>query len=129
MLRALGRIQADRTADRDLGRAAAELCAAAELDGFGREPYQILVFRMEGHIGGDTAHRTLLLHGTDTYEITAAVTALTTYRLLDGLVPAGLHHVEDVVPAPAMVEWLRTLRVVTTVGVVREPVELEEGVL
>ncbi|WP_210770583.1 saccharopine dehydrogenase NADP-binding domain-containing protein [Qaidamihabitans albus] len=113
MLRTLGRLQAEGIGG-DVEPAARQLCAAAELDLFGREPYQILLFRLDGSgENGQRESRTLLLRGTDTYELTAAVAAFTAQRLLDGAVPPGAHHVEDVVDPAALCAWLREQPVVS----------------
>lgn len=129
VLRTLGRLRAvtgDGTAE--VESAARQLCAAADLDLFGRTPYQTLVFRLDG--AGES--RTAVLRGTDTYALTAAVAAFATRRALDGAIPPGVHHVEDAVPADALCAWLRTRSEVTLLDRVEagdDADEPEEGAL
>lgn len=107
MLRTLTRLQGAGIGD-DVTDAAAELCAAAELDLFGRTPYQIMTFRLTGTApGGEPVARTLVLHATDTYAVTAAVAAVAAERLLAGDIRSGVHPVEDVVDPAATAARLR----------------------
>lgn len=122
VLRALGRL---RAVGGDVEAAARQLCEAADLDLFGRTPYQILVFRLDGA----QESRTVLLRGTDTYALTAAVAAFTTRQVLDGAVPPGVHHVEDAVDADALCDWLRKRPEVTVLERIEAGDEAEEGAL
>lgn len=129
MLAALGRLQGAMAGEGDLAAAAAELCAAAELDIFGRSPYQVLLFRLEDEGGGD---RSLLLRGTDTYALTGAVAALATRRACGGEIPPGLHWAEQALPGDEVAGWLRGLPAVTAVETLDSGVEVgaaDEGEL
>ncbi len=142
VLRTLARLQADGL-DGDLSASARLLCEAAELDLFGRTPYQTLVFQLDGITrDGTPESRTALLRGTDTYALTAAVASFGARRLLEGVEPPGAQHVQDVVDADALCAWLREQPEVTVLERFTSPTtsdgaaersevvdDVEEGVL
>lgn len=142
VLRTLARLQADGPGG-DLAASAAVLCEAAELDLFGRTPYQTLVFQLDGVTGDGIEERhTALLRGTDTYALTAAVASFSASRLLEDAVPPGAHHVQDAVEADALCAWLREQPEVTVLERFTSPTtvdgtaersgdghDVEEGVL
>ncbi|MEU6720216.1 saccharopine dehydrogenase NADP-binding domain-containing protein [Nonomuraea sp. NPDC046802] len=67
------------------GEDAAGLCAAAELDSFGRQRYQLMVFE-----SGDG--RRLVCRATGAGALTGAAAATAVIAVLDGLVPPGVWH-------------------------------------
>lgn len=75
-----------------LTAAAAELSAAADLDLFGRQPYQAMVMQLDGLAGGSPRTRTLLLRASCASELTGTFAALATWAVLRREVPAGLYH-------------------------------------
>lgn len=76
--------------------AADELCSAAELDLFGRQPYQAVVMQLQGEAGGRPRTRTLMLRASCASELTGTFAALAAWAVLQHEVPAGLHHAGEV---------------------------------
>jgi len=130
MRSALGRLQGAMAGQGDVDASAAELSRAAELDLFGRDPYQMIVMEMEGESGGRPLRQTALLRATDAHELTGAVTALAVAAVVNGDVRPGVHFAADVLD-PRIVDLVREVPVVTAVGVVDAPIEVavrgEEG--
>lgn len=91
---------------RDVGAAAARLVEAADLDLFGRSPYQIMSFALECRGDGE-AVRTLMLRARDGYALSGAFAALAAGSALDGAVPDGVHAAADVLEPAATVAALR----------------------
>lgn len=106
---ALGRLQGAMAGIGDLDAASVELSRAAALDLFGRDPYQRLVFRLDGHRDGEPHSRTLVLRGTDTYGLTGGMAAVVTRAVLAGAVPAGLAYPVDVLAPDEVVAALPEL--------------------
>jgi hypothetical protein len=132
MLTALSRLQGAMMGQADLDAAAAELAQAAELDLFGRAPYQLLVFQLDGEAGGRSLTRTVVLRGTDTYALTGSVTAMAVRELLDGHIAAGVHYAADALDPELVVAWLRGRASVIVFALLDSPAEagaIEEGVL
>jgi hypothetical protein len=132
MLAALGRLQGAMNGSSDLDAAALQLCAAAELDLFGRQPYQVLLVLLDGEIGHTQQTRALVLCGTDTYELTGAVAAFATRMILDGRVPPGVRYAEAALPSDAVVEWLQKVPALATLETLDTGVDVdavEEGEL
>lgn len=92
--------------------AATDLCRAADLDLFGRAPYQLVVVTA-GAAGGAT--RTVALGGRSATELTGAITALSAARVREGAVPPGTHHAAEVLDPVAAVAALRTADAVTRI--------------
>ncbi|SDF43231.1 Saccharopine dehydrogenase NADP binding domain-containing protein [Lentzea fradiae] len=90
-----------------LAAAAAELIEAGELDRAGQDPYHLMTFTL--HSGQRS--RTAVLRTTSSFRLSAATAALTVRAVLDGSVPPGLHHADEVLDAEA------TLRGVVELGV------------
>jgi hypothetical protein len=109
MSAALGRLQGAMAGIGNLDAASAELSRAAALDLFGRDPYQRLVFRLDGHRDGEPRSRTLVLRGTDTYGLTGGMTAMVTRAVLAGTIPAGLAYPVDVLAPDVVVAGLPQL--------------------
>jgi hypothetical protein len=108
MLATLGRLQAAMSGEGDLAAAARELAAAAELDMFGREPYQLMVFELAGTgPGGGPVTRTLVVRSADTSILTGTVCALAGRQVLAGQVPAGSHFAAEALAPAALVAALR----------------------
>lgn len=132
MSAALGRLQGAMTGVSDLDAASVELSRAAALDLFGRDPYQRLVFRLDGHRDGEPLSRTLVLRGTDTYGLTGGMTAMVTRAVLTGAVPPGLAYPVEVLAPDAVVAELPELPGFAGLEVldgVPERPEFEEGTL
>jgi hypothetical protein len=101
--------------------AARRVRAAAELDLFGRRPYQQIVLELTG-----VRAATLVLRGTGASALTGATAALAVVAVHNGQVPAGVHHAAEVLDPAAGVALLRTSEAV--VELVDDAV-LAEGVL
>lgn len=115
MMNALSRLQGAMTGQSALAPAAAELTRAAALDMFGRDPYQLLVFELTGTVAGAQVARYAAVRGSDTYELTGLVAAMSTIAILTGQVPAGVHFATDVLDPDLVVDELRRLKAVTFV--------------
>lgn len=134
MMATLSRLQGAMAGESDLRAAARELAAAAELDMFGKRPYQLLVFELTGTgPAGDEHTRTLVLRSTDTSEITGTVCALAAAQVLAGRVPPGAHLAAEGLAGAELVEALRATGVVRAFdlfdGVAADAATVEEGVL
>ncbi|MFI6491064.1 saccharopine dehydrogenase NADP-binding domain-containing protein [Streptomyces sp. NPDC050564] len=133
MLKALGRLQGAMSGQSALEPAARELMEAAALDLFGRDPYQLFVLELTGRHAGRPAVRSLVLRGSDTYELTGTVAAVATTAVLTGRVPGGVHYAAEVLDPGPVVERLRALPAVSALDVFDRPVEevcgTEEGEL
>lgn len=132
MSAALGRLQGAMAGFGELEAASAELCCAADLDLFGRYPYQRLVFRLDGHRDGEPRSRTLVLRGTDTYGLTGGMAAMVTKAVLEETIPAGLTYAADVLDPDVVVAGLPGLpgfAGIEVVDGVPERPEFEEGTL
>jgi hypothetical protein len=91
-----------------LGRGVAELMDAAALDVAGRAPYQRLLFELAGAAAGRQSKKSLVLWGTSTPRITAAVAALATEAAVHGDIAFGAHFADDVLDPTAVVLALRS---------------------
>ena len=92
MLAALGRLQGATAAREDLSAGIAELSQAAELDLFGKDPYQLFMLRMEGETGDcSPLSRTVMLRAVDAHELTGTITAFAVALVLERKVAPGLH--------------------------------------
>jgi hypothetical protein len=132
VMSALSRLQGAMVGESDLDSAAAELARAAELDLFGREPYQVFVFAVEGMTEHGHDSRVLVLRCTDTYAITGLLAAQATAGVLAGDVTPGLHYAAEVVDYPSACRALRENPAVSLLDVVSGPLVLdavEEGAL
>ena len=103
VMAALSRLRPAILGAADLDEAARELAEAAELDLFGRDPYQLFVCELTG----DSGQRVLLLRTADTYEATALLAVQATVDALDGRLPAGVHFAAEVVAYEPVVAALR----------------------
>jgi hypothetical protein len=129
MLAALGRLQGVPASE--LAAAAAELARAAELDLFGRDPYQLMVFQLDRD---DGSARSAVLRATGTYELTGAVAARAALELLrDPGLPVGAHFADEVLDPSAVPEIVSSSHSVTLFETFDGPLEhhaaVEEGVL
>jgi hypothetical protein len=131
---ALARLQA--RPDGDLMAAGEELRRAAELDLFGRDPYQLFVLSLEGEGAGKRLVRTLVLWGSNASELTGTVAAAATLAVSRGEIPPGLHRAAEVLDPGACVDRLSETPAVTTLEVLEGPahgegeqVDFEEGVV
>jgi hypothetical protein len=132
---------AGATAGTDWGAAAGgdadALVTASELDLFGREPYQRLVYQLAGAgsagLDGAAGADTMVLSGRGASQLTGATVALATMAVLAGKVPPGVHFAADVLDPAWAVDRLReadavlALEVFTAAAAGTELVE--EGVL
>jgi hypothetical protein len=116
-----------------LAAAAAALGDAAELDLFGRDPFQLFVVRLDD-AGGHARSRTLVLHASDPIGLTGAAVAVAADAVVCGTAPAGLGFAgEALAPRPAL-QRLRRCAAVPLVEVIPSPpaaaaVGMHEGVL
>lgn len=128
---ALGRLQAAGGGD-DPACGAAELSRAAELDLFGREPYQALIVELEGESRGRLHRRTAICRATDAYELTGAVTAIAVDEIVNGAIAPGVHMAAEALD-PSVVDRLRGTGVITAFDVidggVASAAPVEEGCL
>jgi hypothetical protein len=92
----LTRLQQDVRQGADPDSLTAELIRAAEIEMFGRRPFQQLVFQLDGRVAGQPASRVAVLRAAGTYQLTASVAAAAVVALLRGQIPAGCHFVADV---------------------------------
>ena len=113
VMNSLSRLQGAISGQSDPATAAAELTRAAALDLFGRDPYQLMVFELAGTIGGQPLTRTLVLRGSDTYELTGLMTAMSATAILAGRIPRGTHFAAEALAADEVVDELRRLKAVT----------------
>jgi hypothetical protein len=112
--------------------AAEQLVLASELDLFGKTPYQLMVFQLEGEAGGVSACQTLLLRAHDGIALTGAVTALAALAVLGGEVAPGVHYAAEALPPAAWWGRLRRLPEIQSLQVVEGPTTeaaVEEGEL
>lgn len=137
MLAALGRLQGAMTGESALVPAAAELIRAAELDMFGRGPYQVIHIQLQGQRADTDEAVAAVLHGSSTYQLTAAVAAVAARSLLAGRVPAGVHYAATAIDPDEVLAILGALPGVGRVTLLTGPdavscgllAEAEEGVL
>lgn len=134
MMRTLGRLQGAMQGEGDLEAAARELAAAADLDMFGKQPYQLMVFELVGaDATGAPVARTLVVRSADTSRLTGTVLAIGTLEVLAGAVPVGAGLAAEMLDPARVVGALRTtgaldlLEVRPGPAVAEEPIE--EGVL
>jgi hypothetical protein len=131
ILAALSRLRGAMVGEGDLDVAAAKLVQAAELDLFGRTPYQLLVFQLDGEADHRPRIRTLVMRGNDTYGLTGAVTAIAVAAVLNGEVAPGLYFAADALDPGTVVERLRSVPAVRTLKIMEGPAEgdheVEEG--
>jgi hypothetical protein len=109
MMAALSRLQGAMLGDADLAAAGGELEAAAELDLFGRRPYQLMVYEMTGadQVSGQPRTSTLMVRSDSTSALTGTVCALAALALLDRAVRPGVHFAAEGLPAGPLVSSLR----------------------
>jgi hypothetical protein len=129
MLDALGRLQQVDSGDpAALAAAAATLSEAAELDLFGRDPYQLMVFQLDGSDAEGPGTWSLVLRAGSTYELTGAVAAGAALAVLRGQVPPGARFADEVLDPAAVPEIVSASRSVTLFERFAEPLELEVAV-
>jgi hypothetical protein len=130
---ALSRLQGAMIGQADLDTATAQLIQAAELDLFGRTPYQLLVFQLEGAGASGELTRSLVLRAHDTSELTGSITAAVVTAVLRGEISPGLYYAADALAPDAVVRSLPGLPSVTTFefieGAVLGADAIEEDVL
>jgi hypothetical protein len=114
MMAALSRLQGAMAGDADLDAAAAQLIRAAELDLFGRRPYQLLVFQLEGTGASGELTRSLVLRASDTSELTGSIAAATVRGVLHEEITPGVHYAADALEPGTVVRSLPGLPAVTT---------------
>lgn len=132
ILAVVARIQRAVARSGDLVGGATELARAFDLELFGREPEQQLVFQLEATAEGRPVVRTLVLRATDTYAVTGAVTALAVTSVLRGAVAAGTHFAASALDPAETMNHLRVCPAVATVELVTgTPADalVEEGAL
>jgi Saccharopine dehydrogenase NADP binding domain len=116
------------------GQAVADLVRAASLDAFGRHPYQVMVFQLDGESGGRPRSRTLVVRGCDANELTGTTTALAALATLREEVPPGLHFAAQALDPGTTLRRLRETAHDLVVHVIDEhagpsPAAMEDGIL
>jgi Saccharopine dehydrogenase NADP binding domain len=134
MMSALSRLQGAMTGQSDLHAAAAELAAAAQLDMFGKQPYQLMLFELVGASpAGDELTQTLLVRSNDTSELTGTVCALAAEQVLHGQVAPGTHFAAEGLEPDSLVAALKASGAVGAfelfAGAAAELGSVEEGAL
>lgn len=91
MIAALSRLQGAMAGQTDLAAAGRELQLAAELDLFGRRPYQLMVFEATGpdRVTAAERTRTLTVRSHSAAVLTGTVCGLAALSLLDGTIAPG----------------------------------------
>jgi Saccharopine dehydrogenase NADP binding domain len=128
MLAALGRLQGAMSGESALVPAAAELIRAAELDMFGRSPYQVIHIQLQGRRAGGEEAFAVALRGSSTYQLTGAVAAVAARSLLAGRVRAGVHYAASAIDPDEVLAVLGTLAEVSTVTLLTGPDAVSCGV-
>jgi hypothetical protein len=127
MLGALGRLQGAMAGESALVPAATELIRAAELDMFGRAPYQVIHIQLQGTRAGQPAAPGVVLRGTDTYQLTGAVAAVAARSLMAGRVPPGVHYAAEVIDPDDMLAVLGQLSAAAELIRLEGPDGLDRG--
>lgn len=130
MMATLSRLQGAMSGHGDLADAACQLSAAADLDLFGREPYQLMVQEL---LGDDDHACTVVVRSASTSVLTGTVLALATRQVLDGRVAPGAHFAAEGLVADELVAALRDTGAVRAFELFDGPMagmaEVAEGVL
>jgi Saccharopine dehydrogenase NADP binding domain len=130
MLGALGRLQGNFGGDAELHAAATELARSAELDLFGRETYQLMVFQLEGDDGASAG---LVLRAGTTYELTGATAAYAARMVLAHRIAPGAHYADEVLDPAEAVDVVASTPSLTLFERLERPLAdelaVEEGVL
>jgi hypothetical protein len=103
----------------------AELIAAADLDAFGRTPYQRFVLRLRGASGAAT----LTFRAREPIELTGDMAAITAVAVLGGEAPGGLGYAGEVLPPEATLRALRSCDSVESMAVSTALSEAEDDQL
>lgn len=131
MMATLSRLQGAMSGEGDLTAAAAQLAEAAELDMFGREPYQRMVFT--AHPADGSAPATLVAGSRDTSVLTGTVCGLAALQVLSGAVAPGCAFAAEALNAETLVADLRATDALSVFEVLTNAAEpdeaAEEGVL
>jgi hypothetical protein len=117
-----------------LPAAAEELSRAADLDMFGRRPYQAIVMQLDGQAGRRPRKRTLALRATGASELTGAVAALASWAVLQRETAVGVHHAGEVLDPATTMARLRGVAAAQVIELPDAPVtlgpaEFQEGLL
>ncbi|TMR24784.1 hypothetical protein ETD86_03340 [Nonomuraea turkmeniaca] len=113
----------------ELAEATQAVMRASMLDLSGREPYYLMVYRMDGLAGGVPVTRTAVLRTRDTYQVTGMVGALAVRTLLAGTLPPGAHYAGDALDPETAVAAARRLPAVGTLEVIEAGADFEAGTL
>ncbi|MEH1123251.1 saccharopine dehydrogenase NADP-binding domain-containing protein [Micromonospora sp. CPCC 206061] len=117
----------------DPARAVAELVRAAELDVFGRAPYQIFVLELAGAQGGAPVTRTLVVRGGEASTLTGVTAAMAAAAVVAGECPPGVHYAAEVLDAAAAVRRLHKSEALAAFAVLVGPaagaLDAEDGAL
>lgn len=107
---------------------AESLVRAAELDLFGNEPYQIMLFELAGTIAAAPAWRSLLIKARSGSDLTGITAAAAAVAAVDGRIPAGAHYFPEVMDARAMIDELQHADGVCAVDISDRPLTcIEQG--
>ncbi|MEQ4715484.1 hypothetical protein [Nonomuraea sp. B19D2] len=118
----------DRVHSLDRAAAVAALCRASLLDLAGREPYAILLLRLDGRKGGAPSTRTVVLRGPGNGELSGAITALAAWAVVRGETPPGRHYAADVLDPETTIDRLTATGTAEPITF-EEPALTEEGAL
>jgi hypothetical protein len=134
MVAALGRLQGAMAGATDLETAARELAAAAALDLFGREPYQLMVYSMHGRgADGQPLAATVMARSASATVLTGEVCALSARAAMDGAVRPGVHLAAECLDPATTLAALRDSGALTALETFDVAVDarssVEEGVL
>ena len=125
---ALGRLQGAMLGEDDIQDAAAELARAAELDLFGRAPYQVMWLDMEGQSRGQPVRKSAVVRAHDAHELTAVVAAAAARAVLNGELPEGTAFAAEAMD-PGIVEYLAASSGVLRLETLDGELALEQGAL
>jgi hypothetical protein len=104
------------------------LVKAANMDLFGRDPYQILLFEMKGTLRDMPVSRSLMLKASSSVQLTGVAAAAGVRATLSGQIPHGEHYFADSMNPEAMVDCLRQSGTILALEVFDNPLPVcEEG--
>lgn len=113
--------------------AARRLREASLLDLVGQAPFVRLWVQLDGDGDGRPMTRSVLLSGTGNAALTGAMVAAAALSVLEGEIPSGWHHADQVLPPAATLERLQTAGAVNAFTLLNSPIDdlhrAEEGSL
>jgi hypothetical protein len=122
VLMTLSRVQEALARGVDTLQVTHDLVRAADLDLFGRQPYQQMIFQLDGTAHLQPLTRTALLRAASTYQLTGALAGLAASALLSESLPTGTHYAADVLN-PETIEQLHGAPGILELDVFDGPIE------